>query len=53
MDEDKSKGIIIDKCSTEEDEPEWFHKYINKQKDAEYEGSSAIDEVPSYFNTFE
>ena len=31
MDEDESKGIIVDKCSTEEDEPECIHK-IYKQK---------------------
>ena len=42
-DEDESKCIIVDKCSTEEYESEWFHKNINKQKDAksdtEYEES--------------
>ena len=35
--EDESKGIIVDKCSTEEDESECICKNINKQKDADYE----------------
>ena len=32
MDEDESKGIIVDKCYTGEDESECVHKYINKKK---------------------
>ena len=52
--EDESKGIIVDGCSTEEDKPEHVHKNMNKQKyandEAEYEESSVTDEVPSYFN---
>ena len=47
MDKDESKGIIVDECSTEEDESEWVHRNINKQKDAkneaEYEESSVTD----------
>ena len=31
-DKDKSKGIIGDECSTEENESERVHKNINKQK---------------------
>ena len=54
---DTSKGIIIKKCSAEEDKSDFFHKNINKQKDAnnetEYEESSVKDEVPSYFNRLE
>ena len=54
--EDESKDIIVDECSTEEDESECVHKNINKQKDAnneaEYEEYSLTDEVPSYFNIF-
>ena len=53
----KSKGIIVNKCFTEEDESECFQKNINKQKDANnkanYEEYSVTDEVPSYFNIFE
>ena len=45
----ESKGIIVNKCSTEEDESECVYKNINKQK----EESSFTDEVPSYFNIFE
>ena len=30
-DKDESKGIIVDKCSTEEDESECNHKNINKK----------------------
>ena len=56
MEKDELKGIIVDKCSTEEDESECIPKYINKQKDsnneAEYEESSVTDEVQSYFNIF-
>ena len=56
-DEDESKGIIVDECYKEEDEPEYVHKNINKQKEAnnetEYEEYSVTDEVPSYFNIFE
>ena len=37
MDKYGSKGIIIDKCSAEEDEPERVQKNINKQKDAKNE----------------
>ena len=48
-DKDKPKSIIVDKCSTEEDESELIHKNINKQKSAnnkaEYEESIVIDEV--------
>ena len=33
-DEDESKGIIIDECSTEEDKSELIYKNINKQKGA-------------------
>ena len=36
-DEDRSKGIISDKYSTEEDKSECVHKHINKQKDANNE----------------
>ena len=36
-DEDESKGIIVNECSTEEDESECVHKNMNKLKDAEYE----------------
>ena len=32
MDEDESKGIIVDECYTEEDESEFVHKNINKKK---------------------
>ena len=57
MDKDESKGVIVDKCSTEQDESEYVHKKINKQKDAnnekKYEEYSATDEVLSYFNIFE
>ena len=57
MDEDESKGIIVEKISTEEDESEFVHKDINKQKDAnnetEYDESSLTYEVPSYFKIFE
>ena len=53
---DESKVIIVDKCSTEEDESEFVHKNINKQKyannEAECEESSVTDEVLSYFNMF-
>ena len=53
-DEDKSKGIIVNKCSTEEGELKCI---INKQKDAnngtDYEESSVTDEVPIYLNIFE
>ena len=56
-DEEKSIGIIINECSTEEDESECVHKNINKQKyannEAEYEESSVSDEVPIYFNMIE
>ena len=56
MDKDESKGIIVDKCSTEEEKSECVQKYINKQRDAnneaEYEEYSVKDEVPSYFNIF-
>ena len=56
-DEDESKGIIVDECSTGEDESECVHKNINKQKDANnkeyYEGSSVTHELPRYFNIFE
>ena len=50
MDEEKPEGIIIDKCSTEEDESEYVHN--NKiKKDAknvtEYEESLVINEVRS------
>ena len=31
--EDKSNGIIINKCSKEEEESKCVHKHINKQKD--------------------
>ena len=55
-DEDDSKGIIFDECSTEEDKSDWVHKNINTQKDAnnetEYEESSVTDEVTSYFNIY-
>ena len=37
MEEDKSKGIIVDECSTEEDESECVHKNIIRQKDAKNE----------------
>ena len=33
-DKDDSKGIILNKCSIEEDDSECLHKNINKQKDA-------------------
>ena len=53
-DEEKSIGIIVDECSTEEEESECVHKNINKQKDAnndtEYKEYSVIDEVPRYYN---
>ena len=56
-DKDESKSITIDKCSTKEDESECIQKTINRQKDtnneAEYEGSSVIDEVPIYSNISE
>ena len=56
-DEDKPKGIIIDKYSTDEDESECVHKNMNKQKDAnneaDYEESLVRVEVPSYLNIFE
>ena len=56
-DEDESKGIIVVKCYTEEDESECVYKNINKQKDAkneaEYEEYSVTNELPSYFNRFE
>ena len=52
-DESESKGIIVNKCSTEEDESEFV---IKKQKDAnvktDYEESSVTYDVPSYFNVF-
>ena len=35
--EDKSKGIIVNRCSTEEDESECVHRNINKQNDANNE----------------
>ena len=57
MDEDESKIIIVEKCSTKGDESECVHKNINKQKyknnEAYYEASSVTDELPSYFNIFE
>ena len=57
MDKDESKGSIVDEFSTEEDESEYVHKYINKQKDAkneaDYEEYSVTDKVPIYFNIFE
>ena len=37
MDEDESKSIIADKCSTNENKSECVHKNINKQKDAKNE----------------
>ena len=56
MDKDESKGITIDKYSTEEDKSECVQKDINKQKDAkneaEYEEYSVPHEVPIYFNIF-
>ena len=56
-DGDESKSIIVDKCSMDEDKQECVHKNIIKQKDAnieaEYEKTSVIDEVPTYFNIFE
>ena len=55
-DKEESKGIIVDKCSTEEDESECVYKKINKQKDAnngtDYEEYSVTHEVPIYFNIF-
>ena len=54
---DKSKGIIVDGCFTEEDASECVLKNINKQKDVknetECEEYSVTDEFPSYFNIFE
>ena len=56
MDKDESKGITVEKCSTEEDESECVHKNINKQKGAnnetEYEESSVTHEVLIYCNIF-
>ena len=56
-DKDKSKGIVVDERSTEEDESEYVHKNISKKEDAnneaEYEESSVTHEVPRYFNKFE
>ena len=52
-DEDESKGVIVEKYSTKEDESECAHKNINKQKDADnetdYAESSVTDEVPICF----
>ena len=52
----ESKGIIVNECSTEEDESEFIHKIINIQKytknEAEYKGSSVTDEALIYFNIF-
>ena len=56
-DEDESKGVIVNECYTQEDESEYFHKNINKQKDArnevEYKESPITDEGPIYFTIFE
>ena len=49
---DKSKGIIVNECSTDKDKSECVHKNVNKQKDAEYEEYSVTDELPIYFNIF-
>ena len=51
----KIKGIIVDKCSTEEDKSECVHKNIKKKanNEAEYEESLVTDEELSYFNIFE
>ena len=55
-DEEKSKGIIVDECSIDEEESECVHKNINKQQDAKNETddeeSSVTDEVLSYFKVF-
>ena len=57
INKDESKSIIVNECSTEEDESECVHRNINKQKDAnnetEYEEYSVTNEVPSYFNTYD
>ena len=56
MEDDKSesKGIIVNKCSTDEDESECG---LNKQKDAnnetEYDESPVTYNVTIYFNVFE
>ena len=56
-DEEKSKCIIVDECSTKENESGCVHKNINKQKgtnnEAEYEEYSVTDKLPSYFKIFE
>ena len=56
-DEDESKLILVDKCSTNKHESECVHKNINKKMDAEneaeYEESSVTYEVLRYFNIFE
>ena len=56
-DKDESKIIIVDEFSTKEDESEWVHKNIHKQKyennEEEYEEYSVTYEVTSYFNIFE
>ena len=56
VEEDESKGIIVDGCSTEEYKSEYSHKHINKQKYAKnetyYEEYSVTDEVPSSFNIY-
>ena len=57
MDKDESRGIIVNECYTKEEETEFIHNNINKQKyaknEAEYEESSVTNEVPRYFNIFE
>ena len=52
--QDKSKGIIVNECSTEEGEPEHVHRNINKQKDtnneAEYEEPKVTYELMIFLN---
>ena len=61
MDKDESKGIIVDKFSTEESESESVHKNVNKEKyvknEAEHEEPSVTQDPvvnePSCFSIFE
>ena len=53
MDKEESRDIIVDKCSTKEDESECVHKQKNANNETEYEEFSVTDEVSNYFNIFE
>ena len=54
IDEDKSKGIIVNEFSTEEDEPECvLNKQRDTKNDTEYEEYSVTYDVPIYFNVLE